>query len=1042
MKCTSRFLKVFFIIFFIVISQSSNVYALGTCPGVTRQLTWSVTGAYTSCPTKQVAPGGSAQCQFVTDSGTKSVTLAANEACTVQFQCENGTGNLSAPASDTLTVTNGPSCCNTGSQVGLTVWDGTTCVAPAVVNGSCGTSNGSSFTSAPTSGLCGDGSLPAVSGSGPWTWSCAGSNGGTTASCSAGISCTRPNGTTNTSYPGPGCPSWTNYCTGPSDPVNPYQRWSTAYYTVGTYIDWVPLSPNDQSPLFCSQAVCGTSNGGSFTSAPTTGLCAPGTASAVSGSGPWSWTCTQSSNTATCNASLTTFSCGGTAPTGGNFAQRGAVTANGTWAYATGGECTWSCNTGFHQVGNSCVADTVTCPAENNTQFWGACSYPFNTVATTFGTAGTALSTNTTGYTGALTRTCQSNGTWANSNGSCTINPAPSGWITATQNPCTILSGASNCTSNIKWDTANTPSASVTVPGLFSSSASNPITGQDATWIGHTATTFNLNDANNNVLASVSVSGACTTGTSWDAGTGTCQPLPCPNGANNPSACNTCTAPLVWNTTSTSCVNPLSVSVNPATYSVTLPSNVITALYTLTNGTGANTNCRLLDNAGNPLTAYASCSLSLSVTAPSIVGAYAYSIQASKAQTAEVKTSNSFTVNVNPNPVCTNGATNWSACDQCPSGLWWDGTTSSCQPCGNGGCNGGGGSSINPNGTLTCINGSTDVHQCTLKPVVSILVGGGTNIFISNYTPHTESLVWSATGATSCVGGGDWTSTPSPFNGGSAFTSSLVNGLSTSKVFTYPYSCTNAGGTTLATASATVCPSNLPVWNGASCQPLPTNTGFVIDYLAYPLMTPANFNISCADSDSFSLYNNGSFLASYSVPHAPIPATASGQYSVICKKTSADGHLFTSAPAIRNYSILPPPPIVSIKQTPATISRGTATVISWEVQYPTAQCALNAVPVCANASCTDAQLQAANDVNTIITSQLTDTNDLGGVGRLISDAIRTIVPQALSGRQDWKAFGKKTFNLSKSMDFELNCHGTGPYERQKVRVLVTSSNEG
>lgn len=56
---------------------------------------------------------------------------------------------------------------------------------PSPINGVCGSANGQTFTSIPTSNLCNIGSASAVSGSGPWTWSCAGSNGGTNASCSA-----------------------------------------------------------------------------------------------------------------------------------------------------------------------------------------------------------------------------------------------------------------------------------------------------------------------------------------------------------------------------------------------------------------------------------------------------------------------------------------------------------------------------------------------------------------------------------------------------------------------------------------------------------------------------------------------------------------------------------------------------------------------------------------------------------------------------------------------------------------------------------------
>ena len=61
-------------------------------------------------------------------------------------------------------------------------YDGTP--APVCTPGQCGPANGVAATSAPTSGLCSAGTATAVSGSGPWTWSCDGINNGTTASCS------------------------------------------------------------------------------------------------------------------------------------------------------------------------------------------------------------------------------------------------------------------------------------------------------------------------------------------------------------------------------------------------------------------------------------------------------------------------------------------------------------------------------------------------------------------------------------------------------------------------------------------------------------------------------------------------------------------------------------------------------------------------------------------------------------------------------------------------------------------------------------------
>lgn len=55
------------------------------------------------------------------------------------------------------------------------------------VNGSCGLSNGQTFTVAPSTDLCTAGTATFVTGTGPWTWSCTGLYGGTTADCSANI---------------------------------------------------------------------------------------------------------------------------------------------------------------------------------------------------------------------------------------------------------------------------------------------------------------------------------------------------------------------------------------------------------------------------------------------------------------------------------------------------------------------------------------------------------------------------------------------------------------------------------------------------------------------------------------------------------------------------------------------------------------------------------------------------------------------------------------------------------------------------------------
>jgi len=100
------------------------------------------------------------------------------------------------------------------------------------INGNCGPANGVAAVVQPSEGLCSSGTVTAISGSGPWNWNCLGSNGGMTVSCTA------------------------------------------------------PLMP--PAPI---EGVCGPSNGVSVLTKPKTGLCSAGIASAVSGRGPWTWSC-------------------------------------------------------------------------------------------------------------------------------------------------------------------------------------------------------------------------------------------------------------------------------------------------------------------------------------------------------------------------------------------------------------------------------------------------------------------------------------------------------------------------------------------------------------------------------------------------------------------------------------------------------------------------------------------------------------------------------------------------------------------------------
>ena len=158
------------------------------------------------------------------------------------------------------------------------------------------------MSSAPTANLCTAGTASAVTGSGPWAWSCAGSNGGTTASCSAPLAqqtingqCGSANGVAVSTAP------TTNLCSaGTASAVTGSGPWA-----------WNCLGSNGGTTACCSRPAfyvvngqCGPMNGVTTNVAPTTGLCNAGTASAVSGSGPWTWSCAGSNGgtTASCEA--------------------------------------------------------------------------------------------------------------------------------------------------------------------------------------------------------------------------------------------------------------------------------------------------------------------------------------------------------------------------------------------------------------------------------------------------------------------------------------------------------------------------------------------------------------------------------------------------------------------------------------------------------------------------------------------------------------------------------------------------------------------
>ncbi|MDR2190824.1 MAG: hypothetical protein LBP53_06750 [Candidatus Peribacteria bacterium] len=175
-----------------------------------------------------------------------------------------------------------------------------------VINGACGSANGTNRTSAPSTAAekCTAGTASSVSGSGPRTRTCAGTNGGNTASCTANKTATVVNGAC-------GSANGTNRTSAPSTAAEKCTAGTASSVSGSGPRTWTCAGANGGSTASCTankteNGACGSANGTNRTSAPSTAAekCTAGTASSVSGSGPRTWTCAGANggNTASCSA--------------------------------------------------------------------------------------------------------------------------------------------------------------------------------------------------------------------------------------------------------------------------------------------------------------------------------------------------------------------------------------------------------------------------------------------------------------------------------------------------------------------------------------------------------------------------------------------------------------------------------------------------------------------------------------------------------------------------------------------------------------------
>jgi outer membrane protein OmpA-like peptidoglycan-associated protein len=223
-----------------------------------------------------------------------------------------------------------------GSGEGTTV----NCIAPALREGACGSANKAGTPSMPTANLCASGMPSAVTGTGPWNWSCEGENGGASAKCSAPVivnaACGPAHGLGAAQAPADGlCAS------GVTEGVTGEGPWN-----------WTCQGENGGIKVNCMapkklDGMCGPAHQAGSEAAPTEGLCTAGTPSAVVGSGPWQWSCQGASGGITANCMsqpLVHAACGPAHGLSTKTAPTQGLCSSGTATSVIGnGPFMWSC---------------------------------------------------------------------------------------------------------------------------------------------------------------------------------------------------------------------------------------------------------------------------------------------------------------------------------------------------------------------------------------------------------------------------------------------------------------------------------------------------------------------------------------------------------------------------------------------------------------------------------------------------------------------------------------------------------------------------
>jgi hypothetical protein len=527
----------------------------------------------------------------------------------------------------------------------------------------------------------------------------------------------------------------------------------------------------------------------------------------------------------------------------------------------------------------------------------------------------------------------------------CT-NPSPSNGGAE----CTRLNGSLTIPSNrseSKTQSCSTAACNACGPGSSSTPQLTEPTGSSACAVGtlNSSSPANTTQAWNWSCGTVNSCSAPKYGCTISTDTNYIGAVPnnnwlcastCANGATNYPTCDTFT-------------NPLSIS-TPANSAITLPTTAFSASYTLTNGTGSNTDCYLLDNTQTAIKTDNACNSPMTHNTPATAGTYGYYMKAVKASTGETKISNMFTVTVSAVPTCANGAINYPTCTTFnlpvvnisanPTSLLYNGvstitwsSTNATSCTGSGGNNDWTGSRLTGGPhtrssgnltsttifTLTCTNGNLSANRSATVTVGSALIDGG----------WTAWSAWSACSVVACGQTGTQTSTrtctnPSPANGGAECT--RLNGTLTipsNRSESKTQSCSTAA---CAIMSGTLTPSS------PSCEiTAGSNSCYIL--FSWNVTNPVNVNGSAitrnptvgngdlGNNVPFSVeYNNGNGRTFYLYNNAILL----DQETV--SSNCAGGTFWDGS----KCAVIPPPsPTANISVNPTSTTSGGAITITW-----------------------------------------------------------------------------------------------------------------